>query len=293
LIFVRRGAARSERHTTERRLAELLGVRVDTPDGRLAARGGRALIRVPAAVSASVCETLEQHGVPARSVGAARAVLGMPSHFFVMVAAMATTGTLAGIASGSAGLAVVSPLLATAMVVVAHRSMLQPWLRAPEGETLPGTAETAAVAAFARLGAGRSRELLADLVGMARPLISRLRSDGDPGDLESTIGELIVAACDTALEVDRLENSAAVVRDEMTGDDDVALRSVAERCENAAGTGTRRLVEAVAAVADAGGRTALIDGSATQRLTGLLRDLRDEADVREQALRELDRVLQR
>jgi hypothetical protein len=293
LIFVRRGANRGDRRATERRLAELLGGRVDTPDGRLAAHGGRALIRVPAAVSESVCETLEQHGVPSRSVGTARAVLAMPSHFFVMVAAMATTGTLAGIAAGSPGLAMLSPLLAGAMLVLGHRSMLRPWLRAPEGEALPGAAESAAVAAFARLGAGRPRELLADLVGMARPLGARLRSDGDPGGLETTIGDLVVAASHTALEVDRLETSAMVVRDEMAGDEDVALRSVAERCENAAGTGTRRLVEAVAAVADAGGRTALIDGSATQRLAGLLRDLRVEADHREQALREIDRVLQR
>lgn len=293
LIFVRRGATGTDRRTAASRLADLLGGRVGTPEGRLAAHGGRPLIRVSAAVASAVCDSLERNGVSTRSVRVDRAVLAMPSHFFVMVAAMAATGTMAGVASGSVGLALISPVLASAMLVVAHGSLRRPWLRAPDGETLPGPAESAAVSAFARLGMGRPRELLADLVGLARPLIARLRLDGDIAGLETTIGELLVAACGTALEVDRLETSAAVVRHEIGGDDDVALRSVAQRCEDAAAAGTRRLVEAVAVVADAGGRTAMLDGSATLRLAGLLRDLRDEAGHRETALREVDRLLQR
>lgn len=293
LIFVRRAPSRSDRMAAERRLAELLGVRVDTFDGRLAARGERALVRVPASVSEAVCESLESNGVPAHSIGAAKAVLAMPSHFFVMVMAMALAGTLAGIATGSSTLAALGPLFATVLLAVAHRSLQQPWLRAPAGESLPGTAEAAVLAAFARLGAGRARELLADLVSMARPLIARLKRDGDPAGLTSTIADLVSAASETALEVDRLTTSAAVVRDEMDGADDGALQSAVHTCEDAARTGTRRLVDAVAAVADAGGRTAMLDGSASRRMEELLKDLRDEAGQMETARREIDRLLNR
>jgi hypothetical protein len=293
LVFVRRGGRRRDRTAVRERLTGLLGGRVGTPDGRRAARGSRALVRVPGAVADAVCESLESRGVPVRSIGADRAFLLMPSHFFLMVAAMATIGTMAGIATGSAPLALISPLLSAGMLLIAQRSLQRPWLRAPDRAALPPTAESAVARAFTRLGAGRSRELLADLVSLARPLVDRLRRDGDPGGLESTIGELVVAACGTALEVDRLETSAGVVREEMDGPADVALRSAAERCEEAASDGTRRLVEAVAAVADAGGRTALLDGSATRRLAALLREFHDEADYRESALREVEKLLRR
>lgn len=292
LVFVRRSTQRGDRRATHQNLSELLGGRARTREGRLVARGGMPLIRVPAAISSRVIESLERRGVPARSVEASRAVLAMPSHFFLMVGAVATLGTMAGVASGSTSLAIISPLLASGLVLIAHRSMQKPWLRTPAGAGLPESAENALVGAFARLGASRSRELLADLAGLARPLVARLRKDGDPGALEDTIADLVAAACDTAMEVDRLEASAAVVRDELgsTGDDGT-LRGVADRCDDAARVGIGRLVEAVVTIADAGSRTALLDGSASERLADLLRDLRDGAAHREQALAEVARLL--
>jgi hypothetical protein len=166
-------------------------------------------------------------------------------------------------------------------------------LHAPAGESLPGAAESAVLSAYSRLSAGRARELLADLVGLARPLVARLRRDGDPAGLEPTIADVVTAASETALEVDRLMTSAIVVREEMDGQGDLDLRSAVDTCENAARTGTRRLVEAVAAVADAGGRTALLDGSASRRMEELLRDLRHDTGHMETALREIDRLLNR
>jgi hypothetical protein len=111
--------------------------------------------------------------------------------------------------------------------------------------------------------------------------------------LSPSLADLLRAACATALEVDRLETTIAAVNDTLiagASDASGALQAAAERCHEAADAGKRRLIDAVAAVADIGGRTAR-DTATGSKLEKLTRELTAETRRHEDALRELDRLL--
>jgi hypothetical protein len=293
LVFVRRSARGEDRVTTRERLAELLGGLLDTADGRAAARGERALLRVPADLANHAVHALEQRGVPARTLTRPRAWTAMPSHFILMVSAVTFTGMMAG--TQNPALLWISPLFATLLLAVAQRSAAKPLLRPPTESLLPADTESAIRHAFAN-AEGRPRELLGDLVRMARPLVASLRREGDPAAIAHSLADLITAAAATALEVSRLETTQTTVDDVLASGDahDVSpdLVAAAQRCGEVATTGTRRLVEAVRAVAEIGGRTA-VDAATGSRLSQLTRDLTLDARSREAALRDLDALLAR
>jgi hypothetical protein len=294
LVFVRRAAARADRFTTGDRIGAILGDRADTPDGREAVRGNRPVVRVPDAVAPLVVESLEQRGVPARAVPLRNAWTAMPPHFFLMLFSIAILGSMAG-ALRAPVMTWLSPLFATALLAVAHRSMSRPLMRSAVGEALPSDVERAVLDAFSRLGAGRPRELLADLVGIARPLLVSLRAQGDPVGLVTTLGDLIIVACATALETDHLLTTVAVVEHAIHDGEEASvehdLRAAAARCAGAAEIGERRLVDAVATIADTGGLAASLDGNAGRRLVALTQELRTSASFRADALRDVDRLL--
>lgn len=294
LIFVRRADTRADRLETGSRLGQLLGDRLATPDGRAVARGDRPLVRLPAIIADRTIDNLERHGVPARSVAIRSAWSAMPAHFFVMLGAVTLVGSAAGAAAWPALIAI-SPVVASLLLLVAHRSMSRPLLRARAAEALPDSVQHAVLSAFGRLGAGRPRELLADLVSMARPLLASLRASRDPGAIADTIEQLVIAACATALETDRLLDSATTVRDELLPGSGMEseLRAAAERCDDAARTGIDRLVDAVATMANTNGRAASLEGAAGRRLAELTHALQLETGYREEALREVDRLLAR
>ncbi len=129
----------------------------------------------------------------------------------------------------------------------------------------------------------------------ARPLAATLDSEGDPGALRPSLTELLGAASATALEVDRLEATALVVGSELEkrpdGSEAPRMREAVTRCSTAAGTGIQRLLEAVAAVAGIAGRAAALDSGASSRLAALTRDLQQDAEQREAALREVNQLL--
>jgi hypothetical protein len=293
LVFLRRTAARSDRHTTGQRLAGLIGDRTDTADGRATIRGDQPLVRIPPAVAPFVVDSLERKGIPTRTIAMKSAWMTMPSHFFLMILSITVLGAMAGV-SGVPEMLVMSPVLAGLLLVAAQRSMTKPLIRAPQGDAMPAAVEAAAMHAFSRLAAAKPRELLADLVGIARPLMRTLRAEGDPAGLAVTLDELIIAACATALETDHLAQTASVVRDEVGAGSHESLEgdmlAAADRCDGAAAMGTRRLVEAVGAVADISGRTAL-DPGAADRLARLAQELRTGSGYRDDALREIDRLL--
>ena len=295
LVFIRRSASAADRRAAADRLAEFLGARAETPDGRAALRGDLALVRVPAIVAPVVVDSLEERGVPARTLEMSKAWLAMPSHFFLLVAAVTCVGAAAGMAAATP-LLFASPVFAMLLVLIAQRSMRRPLLRAPATDSLPAAVETAVLHAFSKLAPERPRELFADLVGMGRPLIGHLHREGDPAGLVRTLEELLLAASQTALETDHLLEAGRVAREEIAEggrNESTDLRAAADRCDVAAATGTRRLVDAVAAVADISGRAAALDDGAAARLADLTRQLQADAEVHDVALREVDRLLSR
>jgi hypothetical protein len=293
LVFVRRSARADDRVATAERLATLLGELADTADGRAAVRGERALLRVPADHAGHAVHALEQRGVPARALARPRAWMAMPAHFTLMVSAVTFMGMMAGTQNST--LLWMTPLFATLLLFVAQRSAEKPLLRPPAVASLPAVTESALREAFAR-AEGRPRELLGDLVRMIRPLVASLEREGDPAAIADSLAELLTAAAATTLEVSRLETTETTVQNVLSSGDarDVSpdLIAAAQRCGEAAATGTRRLVEAVRAVADIGGRTA-VDAATGSRLSQLTHELTIDARTREAALRDVDALLGR
>jgi hypothetical protein len=294
LVMVRRQSSAADRRDVGARLAVLLGERLELPDGRAAAAGDRALVRASAVVGARIAGALEEHGIPARTVPRVRAWSVMPAHFFVMLAAIVGAGGAAGVIVVPAYLWM-SPLLAALLLLIAQRSAGRP-LFEPVASALEPGAEAALLDALASLRHGRARELLGDIARIARPLALTIRSEGDPAELGACLADLVRAAAATALEVDRLEETIAVLEDggaagaATTDVQDFA--PIIERCRAAAGIGTRQLVEAVTAVGQIGGMSGL-DTRAGSRLAELTRELQAAARTREDTIRELDRLLSR
>jgi hypothetical protein len=295
LVFVRRATSGADRREAADRVSAILGERADSPDGRAALRGDRALVRVPSLVAPVVIDSLQARGVPARTVDMRRAWLAMPSHFFLLVVLISCLGAMAGVA-GATPMLYTSPAFAMLLILVAQHSMRRPLLRAPVADSLPPAVEAALLQAFARLDTGRPRELFADLVGLGRPLIGHLHREGDPAGLVATLEDLLLAASQTALEADHLLDAVHVVKGEIGQADSTAsgdLRAAGDRCERAADVGIQRLVDAVAAIADISGRAAALDDGAALRLADLTRELQANAEVHDKALREVDRLLAR
>jgi hypothetical protein len=215
----------------------------------------------------------------------------MPSHFLLMVCAVCLLGSMAG--TQVAPLLWFSPLFGTVLLVAAQRSASRPLLRPADHAQLPAATETALRKAFAH-AQGRPRELLGDLVRIGRPLVATLEREGDPALVAGSLGELLVAASATTLEVSRLNTTHSTVQDLLSSgtasESAEDLRAAAKRCADAAATGMRRLVEAVRAVADIGGNTA-VDAATGNRLSQLTQELTLDAQIREDALRSVDALL--
>ncbi len=294
LVFVRPVRTRSERAAIADRLNDLVGDRMETPDGRAAASGALALYRVPPSLAVRIVSGLEERGIPARAVPPERAWSAMPAHFFVMLGAIVLAGGMAGLVAAPTYLWL-SPLLAGTLLLIAQRAMRDRVLVPPANDVaLPASTESTLVDALAALPDARARGLLGDVGRIARPLARSVQRDGDPGGLRDCISDLVVAAAATALEVARLEETVAVLEDHDGADADppAAARTAAivERCREAAATGTRQLVDAVAMLGQVG-ESAGIDARVGVRLAALTRDFVAAASQRERAIRDVTRLL--
>jgi hypothetical protein len=282
LVFVRRPATRAERVDRRERLLTLLGAPAETPAGVRAARGERALLRLPAALAPRVVDSLDTNGIPALVLPVARAWLAMPSHFFLMLGAILLFGGLAGW-NVLPTMRWTSPIMAALLLVAAQLATRQPLLgTAQHAPRLPGPAAVAVRSTFAALGPGAARDSLGDIVRLAQPIFS-----GSPRALGSLISDLVSAACATALQVSRLETIVQVLRErESAGQIDSAGLTIT-RCEQANETGLDLMNRAIAAL----GSLAASHETNHEPLAELTRALELEAETQAQAARDANRLI--
>ncbi len=295
LVFVRRQQSGRDREAVGVRLGDLLGDRLDTPDGRAAILGDLALYRVPPSLAVRIVSGLEERGVPARAVPPERAWSVMPAHFFAMLVAILLAGGAAGLTAAPAYLWL-SPMLAGVLLLIAHRSMNRTLVSATGNATLGADAESALVDALAALPDGRVRALLGDVGRIARPLALAVRRDGDPGGLATCISDFVMAAAATALEVDRLQETVNVLEHDQGisahGHTTEEMQAIAGRCRDAADIGTGQLVDAVKTLSQIGDAAGL-DARAGVRLAEVTRDLVAAAGIRERAIQDVAQLLDR
>jgi hypothetical protein len=284
LIVLRRARGR-DRADAVAHLAAVFGPAAATPAGRAAVRGGRALMRVPRGAAAPFLAALESRGIAARAIAADRALALAPAHFWLLVAAILVVGILAA-ADGLRFYAWSSPLLALTLLLAGHSSAARPALT-PRQRTGRSSGLRPAIDTLAALPPGRAHDLLADLLALARPLLS----GGAPTpDTAPIAAELLGAAAATAAEVDRLDRiRAALERHDDTGLSTIDVAAAITTCDRAGRTGVARLEAAVAALAAIG--TAATGPGVGEDLSRLTSALERDATAQAAAAREIAELL--
>jgi hypothetical protein len=292
LVFVRPGGV-AERAEALRHIATLVGMTAPADATRVAARGQRALLRVPAASAPHVAGELERRGIPVRAVAANRVWSRIPLPFYLMVSGVVWIGTAA---------AAVEPIIRWTTIAFAWLLLWSAARRAREPllgggasrRRFPAAVERRVVDAFAALPAGAARDLLADVVRAARPLLvtpagAAGRSVAEP---MREVDELVAAACATAADLARLDDSlgaAAELRDRPAEASTQWLDTVAA-AERARDAMVQRMLDAVAVLGRLGVQRAAAEPAGDQ-LAELTRELEREGAAQAAAAREIEELL--
>jgi hypothetical protein len=202
--------------------------------------------------------------------------------------------------AGAAAAIRVAPVLWLTAVVVAvltfrasTRASAQTAVEPLPLSEFPPTIDEAVQDAVARLPGGDARHLLASVVREARPLFGRTATPFDASsdnDARREAGELVLASCDTALELARLdallEARTAPGGSPMRGDESLLNRLSAARDLFAT-----RLADAAVALTTLYAAGVEQGTPASDRVAELVVELRADAGARVAAKRELDELL--
>ena len=127
----------------------------------------------------------------------------------IMILAMLSTGIMAGLVAHSE-LLLFTPVMAGLVFVASKQAMGEGGERdVPPMAEFPPEVAAAVERAIGRLPAGDARRLLADVIREARPLFAERSSAFDAAkdsEVRARAGELIIASCDTALELSQLDD---------------------------------------------------------------------------------------
>jgi hypothetical protein len=211
----------------------------------------------------------------------------------IMILAMLSTGLTAGFVAQSQ-LLLFTPIMA-GLVFVASKQAFQE----REDRDLPATSDfpseiaTAVERAMERLPAGDARRLLADVVREARPLFvvrSTAFDVSKDNEARARAGELIVASCDTAIELSQLDD----MLDVHTAPDGAELSadmSLLNKLSSARDLFANRLRAASLALGGVYAAGVENGSPASDRVAELVADLKADAGARTAAKRELNELL--
>lgn len=202
LLFVLPTRVRSRRETVRERLGALTGRPSRSEAVESAARGLRALARVPGASAPEIVARLEDEGIMVTATRADRAWAAVPLSFTFLLAAGTAAGLLAGL-QGPRILLVLTPVLAGLVGWSAVRGVGRPIY--PEASERDVPAEL--VRALAELPLGQARDVTAELSQAAREVLSPGGRAGLPADIVATLEALLPVAAAAALELAALDQS--------------------------------------------------------------------------------------
>ena len=291
LLFLRPTGNWLEKQEREERLAAIIGECAQTGEGREAATGSRALLRVPSAAVARVAALLEERGLSARAVPAERALMALPLQFLAMVTGVLVVGSYAGYVAMPV-LGATSPVFALALVVYGHFNRQKPLLDGSGAKSgLPRDVESVLVGAFAELQTGSAREQLVDITRVARTVFNALEPDHH--ELRASVGELVTAACATALDVSRLDVTLASISEGGSGqsEDDTSLKGLRGRCATMREQRVDQLAHALRVLGTITSDAVDSQDGAGAQLGSVTRELMNEASAHVYAQREISALL--
>lgn len=295
IVYVRRIRPGGDRAATLQILDEMLGSRAAEAGSRLSTMADLPLLRVPAPLASRVIDRLEDHGLAARAVPAARAWTTIPAPFYALLAAVSGVGMVAG-ASVLPSLLWTSPLVAGILLATANHEMRRPVVvNAPRITSVPADVERTLVDALAHLPPGEARNLLARVVQLAEPLFAALAAGGDAHDIAGALRTMLAACARVALDLAQLDASFAALTGagRLNPADAASWMEDVSRCERARDALVQRMLEAIAALGRLHGQAARLAETvgAVPALAELAAEMDLEAGAREKAVGELEEVL--
>jgi hypothetical protein len=211
----------------------------------------------------------------------------------VMICAMLASGVIAAVITEPA-LWLVTPLMAF-MALEASKRARTPLTRVePRVSELPPRIELVVRDSIKRLPAGDAQRLLADIVREARPLFATRSSSFDAASDDAArtqAGELVLASCDTALELARLDALLAPFQDHTTSTTPARNDNLLKRYATARDLFAARLTDAAGALGALYAAGVEHGTPASDRVAELVTDLKADAAARSSAKSELDELL--
>ena len=211
----------------------------------------------------------------------------------IMILAMLSTGITAGLVAHSE-LLLFTPIMAGLVLVASKQAIQDRDVRdVPAMAEFPPAIAAAVERAIGRLPAGDARRLLADVVREARPLFVARSSAFDASKDEEArmqAGELIIASCDTALELSQLDDMLEI-HTAPDGEDLPRDMTLLTKLSSARELFANRLRAASFALSNVYAAGLEHGTPASDRIAELVADLRADAGARTAAKRELNDLL--
>jgi predicted Ser/Thr protein kinase len=291
LVLVERPVSTAEREHTRQRLRALTGTTESSSALDAAARGHRAVARVPLAGAERVLERLAAEGITARIAPTLWAPL--PPTLYAVAALMLGAGWMAG-SLAVPGLLWLSPLLTALVVLEGQRQVREPLLQTPGAAgALTGPARDRLALTVTRLPAGTALSLLADLARNAQSVLARL-GDQPSDTIREEVEELVFHACDAATDLadledslERLERQRARPGTRTSG----SWLTIVARVEQSRDALVQRLLDAITTLGQARLRAVEATAADTDRLAELSDQMRREVEHYAEARKEVEALL--
>ncbi len=294
LIFAKRPMFAGDRETVADHLMGLLGSRAPRAELLDVASGQRALVRVPAASAEGVVEQLGRKAIPARAARIGRAWAPLPLRFYGMLAAIVTLGGAAGL-SALPPLFVLSPLMATLLLLVAQKRSQTPVVELPKQTVqLPESVEKKVIEAFAQLSPGTPRSLLADLIRLGQNLHSNMARSSSHEEELKQLEELLSYSCDAAIDLSDLDESLETLtslRDGRADSPSDEWLNGMSRSERTRDRLVQRFLEVISLLSRARSHSSAFLGEDGERLGELAREIESHCEAHAEAAQEIEQLL--
>ena len=236
LVFLQRPAGFGKRAMLRGKLEDLLDGMTTSHALRPVLGSRRPLVAAPGAGAREIVERLSASSVPAVAINGSDVWKRLPRGFTWMVLWVIAFGAYAGLSSAPMFLWL-TPIYAALLVAGAVHALRQPLIENPKAETsLPRKVERRVATALGELRGDRSRELLGDLVRLARVLYRHPSSNSGERfvDVAETVRtdlrDLLVQASDLALQLDRLDETVRILDESEAEVPDSDRTDVLARC---------------------------------------------------------------
>lgn len=293
LLYLRPAGGFIGRRQVSDYLFERLGGAVSRSSVAGAVKGERPLLRVSSRRAAELATRLEVHGTSVTTVPPARAWTRIPRSFSFLLVGTLVAGGLAGL-SRIPIMLVTTPLFSLLLFLMAFRRLREPLLPAGPGDSdLPPPVRARVCRAAADLGPGRARDLLIEMVVVARGLYTDPEV-GTLSEITDPLDALLERSAAAAGALGALDESVSVLVHgrRMQGTEHAApgLLTI-ERAQETADLLALKLADAIAALGRARGAAALSARAAASELAERAREIETDLEARVLAMQEVKRAL--